>query len=211
MLQRLRNLQERFILWVYRFNHHDNLVIRKIFRDRYNIDVGLYSYGCFDRWRMPGPLRVGRWCSIASSVRSAAGNHPVSAITTYPALYEKRFGVVDNNQCSDVTLVIEDDVWIGHNALLLPGCKHIGRGAIIGGGSVVTHDVPAYTIVAGNPARPLRARFETELQEAVEASRWWELDIAPLSQLVASNPDLVFHPTVKALQEWSLKKAGGRA
>ncbi|MDO9153176.1 MAG: acyltransferase [Paludibacter sp.] len=55
-------------------------------------------------------------------------------------------------------LVIDDDVWIGTRAMILPGCKHIGRGVIIGAGAVVTKDVPDYAIVGGNPAKILKFR-----------------------------------------------------
>lgn len=56
-------------------------------------------------------------------------------------------------------LKIEDDVWIGARVMILPGCKHIGKGVIIGAGSVVTNDVPDYAIVGGNPARIIRSRL----------------------------------------------------
>lgn len=56
------------------------------------------------------------------------------------------------------TLLIEDDVWIGSRAMILPGCKHIAKGAIIGAGSVVTRDVPEYAIVGGNPAGIIKYR-----------------------------------------------------
>lgn len=176
-----------------------SLTLRRIFHERHRIDVGLYSYGCFDHWRMPGPIRVGRWCSIASTVRSAPINHPLDAITTHPALYERKFDVVDRDITWDDVLVIEDDVWIGHNAVILPGCKYIGRGAAIGAGAIVTRDVPAYTIVAGNPAKPIRTRFAPELIEALETSRWWEMSAAELRALVARDCELVFHPTVAGL------------
>jgi maltose O-acetyltransferase len=55
-------------------------------------------------------------------------------------------------------LFICDDVWIGRRAMILPGCRRIGRGAIVGAGAVVTKDVPEYTIVAGNPAREVKKR-----------------------------------------------------
>lgn len=55
-------------------------------------------------------------------------------------------------------LQIEDDVWIGARVMILPGCKHIGKGVIIGAGSVVTKDIPDYAIVGGNPARVIRSR-----------------------------------------------------
>lgn len=129
-------------------------------------------------------------------------NHPVEAITTHPALYERAFGVVDHDLHSETPLVIEDDVWIGHNAIILPGCKHIGRGAIIGASAVVTRDVPAYAVVAGNPARLLRNRFPADVAAAIEASQWWKLDIGELAELVRTRRDLVYHPTVEAFADW---------
>jgi len=55
-------------------------------------------------------------------------------------------------------LTIDDDVWIGARAMILPGCKHIGKGVIVGAGSVVTKDIPDYAIVGGNPARVIKYR-----------------------------------------------------
>lgn len=190
----------RVRLW--RRDQFTSAPLRKWFREKYRVDVGLYSYGCFDQWRMPGPIKVGRYCSIANSVRSAPINHPAEALTTHPVLYEKKFGAVDDDIFYDDPLVIEDDVWIGHNAMILPGCKFIGRGAIIGAGAVVTRNVDRYAIVAGNPARKLRDRFTPALAEAIEASRWWELDLPELRRLVRERRDLVFRPTVEALIQW---------
>jgi acetyltransferase-like isoleucine patch superfamily enzyme len=190
----------RLKLW--RRRQHDNMKLRAYFRDRHRIDVGLYSYGCFDQWRMPGPIKVGRYCSIANTVRSAPINHPFDAMTTHPALYERKFGVVDQDIHYDDTLVIEDDVWIGHNAVILPGCKHVGRGSIIGAGAIVTRNVPAYAIVAGNPAKKLRDRFAPDLVVALETSRWWEMDLADLRVLIKAQPELVFHPTAASIDAW---------
>lgn len=198
----LHSLAERALLWYWRRTQHDNHRLRTHFRDRYDIDVGLYSYGCFDRWRMPGPIRVGRYCSIASSVRSVPINHPYQAMTTHPALYERKFGAVDQDISWDERLVIEDDVWVGHNVMILPGCKFIGRGSIIGAGAIVTRNVDRYAIMAGNPARKLRDRFDPALAQQLEASRWWEMDIPELRELIATRRDLVFHPTVESLAEW---------
>lgn len=180
----------------------DSVMLRRFFRDHYDIDVGLYSYGCFDRWRMPGPLRIGRYCSVARTVRSAPGNHPFEALTTHPLIYEKSFGAVDDDVIWTKPLVIEDDVWIGHHVMIVPGCKHIGRGAVIGAGSVVTHDVPAYAVVAGNPARKLRDRFPPELCAAIEASRWWDLSLVELAAVVRGRPELIYHPTQAAIARW---------
>ena len=114
----LASLVEKIRVKLWLRNQHVNGRLRTYFRDRFRIDVGHYSYGCFDRWRMPGPIRVGRYCSIANTVRSAPINHPFDAMTTHPALYERKFGVVDQDIFYDDVLVIEDDVWIGHNVMM---------------------------------------------------------------------------------------------
>ena len=67
-------------------------------------------------------------------------------------------------------------VWFGADSIVLSGCKTIGNGAVIGAGSVVTHDVPPYAVVVGNPARIIRYRLTPEQIEKVEASKWWLLE-----------------------------------
>lgn len=192
-------------LYLMRRNQFDNPKLRAFFRERYDIDVGTYSYGCFDRWRMPGPMRIGRYCSIGNSVRRAERNHPLEAITTHPALYDPLFGVVDHEPAPVPPLVIEDDVWIGHNVMILPNVLFIGRGAVIGAGSVVTKNVDPYTVVVGNPARKIRDRFTPEMIAQVEASRWWELSLGDLRKIADTNPDLLNHPNPSSLAEWTGK------
>lgn len=202
----VNKIVERIRLKLWRRDQHINLKLRAYFKARYRIDVGLYSYGCFDQWRMPGPIRVGRYCSIANSVRSVPINHPYAALTTHPALYERKFGVVDQDIDWDTPLVIEDDVWIGHNVMLLPNCKHVGRGAIIGAGAIVTANVAPYAIVAGNPARLLRMRFSPELIGEIEASRWWEMSLAELGKLLAEQPQLVMNPNIASIVAWRARR-----
>jgi acetyltransferase-like isoleucine patch superfamily enzyme len=187
-------------------NEFESLPLRRYFASRYQVEVGLYSYGCFDRWRVPPQTRIGRWCSVARSVRMLNANHPMQALSTHPYLYEAKWGVIDADRIDREWLVIEDDVWIGHNAIISPSCHHIGRGAIIGAGAVVTHDVPAYAVMAGIPAKTLRMRFDDAMIAALEASRWWEMDKAALAVLVARNPALAFHPTPAALAGLSPKQ-----
>lgn len=202
-------------LYLMKRRQFDNVALRKLFRERYDIDIGMYSYGCFDQWRMPGPIRIGRYCSFASTVRSAPINHPLEAITTHPVLYERKFGVVDADITWDQPLIVEDDVWVAHNVVILPGCKFIGRGAVIGAGAVVTKDVERYAVMVGNPARKIRDRFAPDLVEAIEASRWWELDTPQLRRLLETHADVVTNPTVAALQAWrridAASASGGRA
>jgi virginiamycin A acetyltransferase len=182
-------------------NEYENVELRKWFADSFGVEVGLYSYGCFDRWRFPPRTRIGRYCSFAKSVRVLDANHPMDALTTHPYLYDPAHGVVDENPLDPPWLNIEDDVWVSHNATIAPSCKRVGRGAVIAAGAVVTKDVPPYAIVAGVPAAVVRYRFDQETQAAIEQSRWWELDKAALRALVKRAPDTVSKPTAAKLAE----------
>lgn len=180
-------------------NEYESAELRAWFARDFGVEVGLYSYGCFDRWRFPARTRIGRYCSFAKSVRVVDLNHPVDALTTHPYLYDPSLGLPVAAPAPPAWLEISDDVWVSHNVTILPGCKQIGRGAILGAGAVVTKDVAPYSIVFGVPARPVRMRFPPDLIAAIEASRWWELDKAELAELVRTNPDLVYHPTAERL------------
>lgn len=98
-----------------------------------------------------------------------------------------------------------DDVWVSHNATITPGCKYIGRGAVIAAGAVVTKDVPAYAIVAGVPATIIRYRFDPEMQAAIEATRWWELDKKELAVLARNSPQVLMKPSADNLRKLSAK------
>ena len=195
-----RRIYEKARMWRWQRDQMTNLELREHFRSKHRIDVGLYSYGCFDEWRMTGPIKVGRYCSIAKTVRSVPINHPYDALTTHPALYESQFGVVDESITWDDVLVIEDDVWIGHYAVILPGCKYIGRGAIVGAGAIVTKNVEPYTIVAGNPAKVIRHRFDDAMKEAVERTRWWQMSFEELRKARETLPDAIHHPDPENLE-----------
>lgn len=200
----IRSLWNRVHLrWLLR-DEYESTALRTLFAQRFQVEVGLYSYGCFDRWRVPPRTRIGRYCSFAKSVRVLDANHPVEAMTTHPFLYEAKFGVVGEDRIDPPWLEISDDVWVGHNAIITPGCKAIGRGAIIGAGAVVTRDVKPYAVMAGMPAKQLRMRFDADTIAALEASRWWQRDRLGLRDLVARSPETVFHPTPENLRVLAL-------
>lgn len=175
---------ERIYIWLLTRNEMESISLRQLFARKYQLEVGLYSYGCFDRFRFPARTRIGRYCSAARTSRVVDANHPTSALTTHPYLYDPRYGVVSRSAIDPQWIVIEDDVWLGQNCVIMPGCKHIGRGAIIGAGAIVTHDVPAYAIVTGVPASVKRYRFSAEVIAAIESTRWWELDKAELTSRI---------------------------
>lgn len=184
VLDLVRRFAEKiYVRWLQR-DEMESERLRRYFRERCQVDVGLYSYGCFDKVRFPPRTRLGRYCSIAKTARVIDANHPVEALTTHPFLYETRWGVVSRSVIDPPWLSIGDDVWIGQNAVIMPGCKSIGRGAIIGAGAIVTRDVPPYTIVTGVPAAINRVRFAPHVIETLEASRWWELSRSELAELV---------------------------
>ncbi len=133
-------------------------------------------------------LIIGKFCQIAAGVEFVmnGANHQMSAVTTFPFYALEGWDMVPPSP-ADLPLkgdtVIGNDVWIGQNAVILPGV-HIGDGAIIGANSVVGSDVPPYTIVAGNPAKELRKRFDDELTDLLLRFRWWDRSIDEIDALI---------------------------
>lgn len=119
---------------------------------------------------------IGNYCSISWDVTIGATSHPMSHASTHSFWYRKKFGLCDQDLKFDSSVThIGHDVWIGCNVVIMPGV-HIGNGAVIGAGSVVTKDVPSYAIYAGNPAKQLRYRFEENERKQLESLAWWYWD-----------------------------------
>ena len=146
--------------------------LRQTMQVHHRMEIGLHSYGCFDPARF-SDCRIGRYVSIGPGVRVFRRNHPTDRISLHPYFYNTQLGVTETETMPPSSLHILDDVWIGANALLLPGCGRIGRGAVIGAGAVVTRDVPDFAIAAGNPARVIRDRFPASIQQLLQDTQWW--------------------------------------
>ena len=149
--------------------------LRDYIQEKHGVSVDLYTYGsCFDRsFNLGGKVKVGRYCSIASDVHYFGANHPMDYISTSAVFYNKELSHLDVKDVERHNLEIGNDVWIGSKVLITAACSKIGDGAIIGAGSVVTHNVEPYTIVAGNPARVIRRRFPDEKVTQIMETKWW--------------------------------------
>ena len=146
-------------------------------------------------------LIIGKYCQIAAGVEFVmnGANHQMNAVSTFP-FYTLEGWDMDPPPCSEMPLkgdtVIGNDVWIGQNAVILPGVC-VGDGAIIGANSVVGSDVAPYTIVKGNPAKEMRKRFDDELIDLMLRFRWWDKSVEEVNALIPllTSSDL---ETVKA-------------
>jgi acetyltransferase-like isoleucine patch superfamily enzyme len=94
-------------------------------------------------------------------------------LSMHPFFYNSVLGTIPSDSIQDRPLTIGHDAWIGANAIITPGCDTIGIGAVVGAGSVVTKSVPDFAIVAGNPAKLIRYRFDAKAQEQILRSNWW--------------------------------------
>ena len=173
--------------------------LRRHFAERYRIEVGLYSYGCFDPKRIPGGTVIGRYCSFADTAHLFNADHGLGFLSLHPYLYNPALGMVAAETIERHACTVEDDVWVGHNAAILASARTIGRGGVIGAGAVVTGDVPPYTIMAGVPARAVRRRFDDATIRRIEESRWWTLDRVGLAEMIRTRPDFVYRPSVRSL------------
>lgn len=131
----------------------------------------LGSYNYVGRYTTISASSIGNYCSIADNVTIGPGEHPLDKVSTNCTMLIK-CGIPVNLIEKDV--IIENDVWIGTNAVILRGVK-IGTGAVVAANAVVTKDVPEYAIVAGVPARILRYRIEKNEAIKLIDSKWWEL------------------------------------
>lgn len=133
-------------------------------------------------------LVIGKFCQIAAGVEFImnGANHQMNAITTFP-FYTLEGWDMKPPAKADLPFkgntIIGNDVWIGQNAVILPGV-HVGDGVIIGANSIVGSDIDPYTIVVGNPARPLRKRFDDELIDLLLKFKWWDKGICEINDLI---------------------------
>lgn len=146
-------------------------------------------------------LIIGKFCALASGVKFImnGANHKMSGFSTYPFNifgngWERVMPQPDELPFKGDTIV-GHDVWLGYESTIMPGVN-IGSGAIVAAKSVVTSHVPPYTIVGGNPAKPLRQRFSDEDVQALLDIAWWDWSIEKISR----NLEKIVSADIQALR-----------
>jgi len=124
---------------------------------------------------------IGKFCSIARGTNFQEYNHNANRPSSYFFAQNIFNELIFLDINSKGPIVVGNDVWIGANAIITSGV-HIGDGAIVSGGSVVTKDVPPYSVVGGNPARVIKYRFSADKIEKLLSIRWWDWDISTIKK-----------------------------
>lgn len=145
------------------------------------LEIGTMSYGIemmvYTDLLSASRVCIGKYCSIADGVSFFPNaEHDLSRVSAYPFVHCAEIWP----ELSDLTghpmtrgdIRVGNDVWIGAGAMIRDGIS-IGNGAVVGMGAVVVHDIPAYAIAVGNPARIARYRFDPVMIEQLEALAWW--------------------------------------
>ncbi|MFZ2315748.1 MAG: CatB-related O-acetyltransferase [Gammaproteobacteria bacterium] len=181
-----------------------NTIFLKNFINHPNIHIGDYTY--FNDFRLPVPdirqllvpymypgvpekLTIGNFVQIAHGVQfiTSSANHQMDGFSTFPFVIfgEPWSSSYQASWPNKGNTLVGNDVWIGHEALIMPAVT-IGDGAIIASRSVVTKDVPAYAIVAGNPATIIRKRFDDDIIAALLEIKWWNWPINVITKNIAA-------------------------
>ena len=166
MIQAIRRRLKLFITnkkWR-KANPHNTTSMKNIY-DISRVTVGKGTYGRLNisMYDETTKVRIGNFCSIADAVSFlAAADHIQTNISTFP--FKTKYCGYTHEAVSSGDIIVEDDVWIGHGASILSNV-HIGQGAIVAAGAVVTKDIPPYAVVGGVPAKVIKYRFPNDIIE----------------------------------------------
>lgn len=200
---------------IYPMKDYDKLVFLKNFVKASNIFVGDYTYFDDGRYGVDKfeeynvlynydfskvKLVIGKFCAIAAETKFImTGDHKLDAISTYPFPifqhgWENAYEIKDLPVKGDI--IIGNDVWLGYDSLVKNGVT-IGDGAIVAARAVVVKDVPPYAVVAGNPAKVVKMRFEDTDITRLLSIAWWDWDIDEINR----NLDLICNLDIDALEQ----------
>jgi acetyltransferase-like isoleucine patch superfamily enzyme len=165
------------------------------------VKIGDYSYIIGPNTYI-GEAVIGKFCSIARNVIIGPIDHNYNCVSTHPFIFSTFYKFIEHDKTMPQknAPVIGNDVWIGIRSVILRGIT-IGHGAVIAAGSVVTHDVDPYSIVAGVPARHIKYRFPKEVRDVLLEMKWWDWNEERLKEAV---------PLFYDVQEMIKKYQGGK-
>lgn len=161
---------------------------RKCYKtDNAILSIGDFTYGIPDISTQTKEEKViiGKFCSIASEVKILLGvDHRTDWNSTYPFnVFLNRYSYIKGHPYSKGNVTIGNDVWIASGVTILSGVT-IGDGCVIAAGAVVTHSMPEYSVVGGNPARVLKMRFCEEKIAMLRKMKWWDWEYKDIYQVV---------------------------
>lgn len=181
-------------------NKHNRTEVDRWF-DQSRVSVGRETYGCLDVHTGPGDtiLSIGSFCSIGGGVSFLLSvEHPIDRFSTFPFSTYILGGEYEAESKGDI--IVNDDVWFGERSMIMSGV-HIGQGAVIAAGAVVTKDVPPYAIVGGVPAKVIKYRFSKDIIDELLlidfdslTSDFIKKNIAKLQKRIENNTDLEWLP-----------------
>lgn len=167
------------------------------------VKVGKNTYGPLEVffWGADNEkLTIGSYVSIASGVKFLlGGNHRHDTFSTFP--FKVKCLGYPVEAWSKGEIIIEDDVWIGMDSIIMSGVT-IGKGSVVAAGSVVTKNVPPYTVVGGNPARIIKYRFESDLREKLMDFDYEKMD----EDFIRSHEHMLYEPLNNEILEEILSK-----
>lgn len=190
-------------------NGHNSTKAKRVFFIE-NVKVGKGTYGYIDVYNdvSTSRLNIANFCSIADGVVFLLGHdHPMNNVSSFP-FRAKVLNICYSEAVSKGDIIIDDDVWIGFNATIMSGV-HIGQGAVVAAGAVVSKDVPPYAIVGGVPAKVIRYRFCPEVIEFLLTLDYGALDEQMISEHVEDlygEIDGMELEEIKKLFAWFPKK-----
>ena len=156
------------------------ITLRQLYKKYYDISIGDYTSFCFRVSNFKKTTTFGRYCDVTRTARFETANHPSNTISVHGIFYQKVLGFSKGLEIPRNRITIGNDVHIGHNSTFLYPGKEIGDGAIIGAGAVVNFDVPPYAVVAGNPGKIIRYRFDKETINELLSLKWWDYSLEEL-------------------------------
>lgn len=144
------------------------------------LTIGKYTYGldrnCFIGLSPLTPIKIGMYCSFGPNVKIFLNaEHPINLVSTFPlkTLVKQKTPWPNLDVTSKGGIEIQNDVWVGANVMIMSGVN-ISNGAVIGAGSIVTKDVSPYEVVAGNPAKKVKSRFNQKQISSLLKIKWWD-------------------------------------